>query len=105
MAEDGSYPMKFVARVEYDKGGCIVDIGAKASAFLPEAEASLIQDSSSSIETLVNLDEELDLQITSNLEVRETELPQFDYESDKFEFQDRKTKWIDNTQEKINNKS
>lgn len=51
--------------VEYDKGGCIVDIGAKASAFLPEAEAALVQDSSSTIETLVNLDEELDFQIIS----------------------------------------
>jgi len=51
--------------VEYDKGGCIVDIGAKASAFLPEVEAALIQDSGSSIESLVNLDEELNFQIIS----------------------------------------
>lgn len=51
--------------VEYDKGGCLVDIGAKSSAFLPEAEAALIQESGSSIETLVNLDEELDFEIIS----------------------------------------
>jgi hypothetical protein len=28
--------------VEYSSSGCLVDIGAKASAFLPEAEASLM---------------------------------------------------------------
>ena len=30
--------------VQYEKGGCIVDIGAKTSAFLPLREATLIQD-------------------------------------------------------------
>lgn len=52
--------------VEYDKGGCIVDIGAKASAFLPEAEAALIQEQGDAIEDLVNLDSELDFQIISD---------------------------------------
>jgi ribosomal protein S1 len=33
-----------VAVVEYDKGGAIVDIGAKALAFLPKAETSLGND-------------------------------------------------------------
>lgn len=52
--------------VEYDKGGCIVDIGAKASAFLPEAEAALIQEQGDAIEDLVNLDSELEFQIISD---------------------------------------
>jgi small subunit ribosomal protein S1 len=52
--------------VEYGNGGCIVDIGAKASAFLPEAEASLIQPPGSSIEDLVVLDTELSFQIISD---------------------------------------
>jgi len=51
--------------VEYDKGGCIVDIGAKASAFLPQQEAALIQEAGSSIETLVTLDDEMDFEIIS----------------------------------------
>eukprot|EP00543_Licmophora_paradoxa_P001440 CAMPEP_0202458028 /NCGR_PEP_ID=MMETSP1360-20130828/20383_1 /ASSEMBLY_ACC=CAM_ASM_000848 /TAXON_ID=515479 /ORGANISM="Licmophora paradoxa, Strain CCMP2313" /LENGTH=398 /DNA_ID=CAMNT_0049078345 /DNA_START=56 /DNA_END=1252 /DNA_ORIENTATION=+ len=50
--------------VEFDNGGCIVDIGAKASAYLPEAEAALIQEGVS-IETMVNLDEEMEFQIIS----------------------------------------
>lgn len=49
--------------VEYTGGGCLVDIGAKASAFLPEHEASLIQDAA--IEDSVPLETELDFQIIS----------------------------------------
>mmetsp|Transcript_46849 Transcript_46849/g.114258 ORF Transcript_46849/g.114258 Transcript_46849/m.114258 type:complete len:424 (+) Transcript_46849:219-1490(+) len=52
--------------IEYDNGGCIVDIGAKASAFLPEAEAALIQPVGSEINDLVDLDKELDFQIISD---------------------------------------
>mmetsp|Transcript_29110 Transcript_29110/g.61929 ORF Transcript_29110/g.61929 Transcript_29110/m.61929 type:complete len:406 (-) Transcript_29110:86-1303(-) len=51
--------------VQYDKGGCIVDIGAKASAFLPLQEAALIQEPGSNIETLVELDVERSFQIIS----------------------------------------
>jgi len=51
--------------VQYDNGGCIVDIGAKASAFLPVAEAALIQEQGNTIETLVVLDEEMEFQIIS----------------------------------------
>jgi len=50
--------------VEYSNGGCLVDIGAKASAFLPEAEASLIADQD--MRDLVPLDTTLDFQIISN---------------------------------------
>lgn len=52
--------------VQYDKGGCIVDIGAKASAFLPLQEASLIQEQGSSIESLIDLDQERNFQIISD---------------------------------------
>mmetsp|Transcript_778 Transcript_778/g.1263 ORF Transcript_778/g.1263 Transcript_778/m.1263 type:complete len:406 (-) Transcript_778:91-1308(-) len=52
--------------VEYDKGGCIVDIGAKASAYLPEAEAALIQNQGDSIQDLVALDTKFDFQIISD---------------------------------------
>jgi small subunit ribosomal protein S1 len=51
--------------VQYDNGGCIVDIGAKASAFLPTGESSLIQQQGDSIENLVDLDSEMDFQIIS----------------------------------------
>ena len=51
--------------VEYANGGVIVDIGAKASAFLPEAEASLIQPVGSEVSDLVDLNTELDFQIIS----------------------------------------
>jgi small subunit ribosomal protein S1 len=51
--------------VEYDKGGCIVDIGAKASAYLPEAEAALLQGPGDSIEKLVQLDQDMEFQIIS----------------------------------------
>jgi small subunit ribosomal protein S1 len=51
--------------VQYDNGrGCIVDIGAKASAFLPAGEASLIQDGSD-LEDMISLDSEMDFQIIS----------------------------------------
>lgn len=50
--------------VEYDQGGCIVDIGAKASAFLPEAEASLVS-KGKNIQDMVTLDEEMSFQIIS----------------------------------------
>ena len=51
--------------VQYDKGGCIVDIGAKASAFLPLQEATLIQEQGVAIESLINVDEERDFEIIS----------------------------------------
>jgi small subunit ribosomal protein S1 len=51
--------------IEYGNGGCIVDIGAKASAFLPEQEAALIQPLGSEISDLVELNTELDFQIIS----------------------------------------
>ena len=51
--------------VQYDKGGCIVDIGAKASAFLPLQEAALIQDQGNSIESLIEIDEERNFEIIS----------------------------------------
>lgn len=50
--------------VQYDKGGCIVDIGAKASAFLPLQEAALVTDGTS-IESLINIDEERNFEIIS----------------------------------------
>jgi len=59
--------------VQYDNGGCTVDIGAKSSAFLPVAEAGLIQklysssgdESSTSIEDLLELDTTYDVEIIS----------------------------------------
>mmetsp|Transcript_6732 Transcript_6732/g.9707 ORF Transcript_6732/g.9707 Transcript_6732/m.9707 type:complete len:395 (-) Transcript_6732:213-1397(-) len=51
--------------VQYDNGGCIVDIGAKASAFLPTGEASLFQSQGDTIEALVDLDTEMNFQIIS----------------------------------------
>lgn len=51
--------------VQYDKGGCIVDIGAKASAFLPLQEAALIQEQGTQIESLINIDEERNFEIIS----------------------------------------
>lgn len=50
--------------VQFDKGGCIVDIGAKASAFLPVAEASLTM-MEKDIEKIVELDLEREFQIIS----------------------------------------
>ena len=53
--------------IEYEAaGGCIVDIGAKASAFLPQGEAALIQNQGDDIADLVELDTELDFQIISD---------------------------------------
>lgn len=52
--------------VQYDKGGCIVDIGAKASAFLPTQESALVQEQGADIESLVDLDTEMDFQIISD---------------------------------------
>jgi small subunit ribosomal protein S1 len=52
--------------VQYDKGGCIVDIGAKASAFLPLQEASLVQEQGTSIESLINVDDEKSFEIISD---------------------------------------
>jgi small subunit ribosomal protein S1 len=51
--------------VQYDNGGCIVDIGAKASAFLPVNEAALVQEQGADIEDLVELDTEMQVQIIS----------------------------------------
>jgi small subunit ribosomal protein S1 len=51
--------------IQYDNGGCIVDIGAKASAFLPEKEASLFQRPGNEIDDLVDLDKELEFEIIS----------------------------------------
>jgi len=51
--------------VQYDKGGCIVDIGAKASAFLPLQEACLIQEQGTSIESIIEIDEERNFEIIS----------------------------------------
>eukprot|EP00526_Cylindrotheca_closterium_P010221 CAMPEP_0113654008 /NCGR_PEP_ID=MMETSP0017_2-20120614/28917_1 /TAXON_ID=2856 /ORGANISM="Cylindrotheca closterium" /LENGTH=410 /DNA_ID=CAMNT_0000567107 /DNA_START=65 /DNA_END=1297 /DNA_ORIENTATION=+ /assembly_acc=CAM_ASM_000147 len=52
--------------VEYSNGGVLVDIGAKASAFLPESEAALIQPQGCELSDLVELDTELDFQIISD---------------------------------------
>jgi small subunit ribosomal protein S1 len=52
--------------VEYANGGVIVDIGAKASAFLPESEAALIQPQGVELDALVDLDKEMDFQIISD---------------------------------------
>ena len=51
--------------VQYDKGGCVVDIGAKSSAFLPQQEAALVQEQGASIESLIELDAEREFQIIS----------------------------------------
>jgi len=51
--------------IEYQPKGAFVDIGAKASAYLPEAEAALIQPSGCEINDLVALNEEFDFQIIS----------------------------------------
>jgi len=51
--------------VQYDKGGCIVDIGAKASAFLPLGEAALVQEQGMNIENLIEIDEEREFEIIS----------------------------------------
>jgi len=51
--------------VQYEKGGCIVDIGAKASAFMPQLEASLFQAPGVRVEDMVELDLEMNFQIIS----------------------------------------
>lgn len=51
--------------VQYDNGGAIVDIGAKASAFLPTQESSLFLEQGASIESVVDLDQEMEFQIIS----------------------------------------
>lgn len=52
--------------IQYEaNGGCIVDIGAKAAAFLPQQEAALIQNQGDDASDLVALDTELDFQIIS----------------------------------------
>ncbi|EED90306.1 RS1, ribosomal protein 1, partial [Thalassiosira pseudonana CCMP1335] len=51
--------------VQYDKGGCIVDIGAKASAYLPLQEATLFQEQGQSIEGIIDIDEERQFEIIS----------------------------------------
>jgi small subunit ribosomal protein S1 len=54
--------------VQYDNGGALVDIGAKASAFLPLAEAGLVTENANektNIEDMVDLDVEQDFQIIS----------------------------------------
>lgn len=55
--------------VQYDNGGALVDIGAKASAYLPLAEAGLITEASkerANIEDMVELDVEREFQIISD---------------------------------------
>jgi len=51
--------------VQYDNNGCMVDIGAKASAFLPTSEAALVQKAGCLIEDLVAMDEEREFMIIS----------------------------------------
>jgi len=51
--------------VQYENGGAIVDIGAKASAFLPTQESSLFLAQGASIESCVDLEQELEFQIIS----------------------------------------
>jgi len=51
--------------VQYENGGAIVDIGAKASAFLPTQESSLFLEQGASIESTVDLDQEMEFQIIS----------------------------------------
>ena len=52
--------------VEYSPAGCLVDIGAKASAFLPILEASLVPVSSNDLVSTVPLDTPLQFQIISD---------------------------------------
>jgi small subunit ribosomal protein S1 len=68
-AVDYSFNRNDVVRgtvVQYDRGGCIVDIGAKASAFLPLGEAALIQPGEGrNIESLIMIDDERNFEIIS----------------------------------------
>jgi small subunit ribosomal protein S1 len=51
--------------VEYSASGCLVDIGAKASAFLPEQEAALVIPNNKELSDIVPLDTEMEFQIIS----------------------------------------
>ncbi|KAL3804188.1 hypothetical protein HJC23_013707 [Cyclotella cryptica] len=67
-ATDYSFNRNDVVRgtvVQYDKGGCIVDIGAKASAFLPLQEATLFQEQGVGIEDIIDIDAEREFEIIS----------------------------------------
>lgn len=55
--------------LEYDKGGAVIDIGAKSAAFLPVTESALIQPPGSSIETLLTLGDEIEMQIISEEDI------------------------------------
>lgn len=52
--------------VEYSPAGCLVDIGAKASAFLPLLEASLVPVSSNDLSAAIPLDIPMQFQIISD---------------------------------------
>jgi small subunit ribosomal protein S1 len=52
--------------VEYSGQGCLVDIGAKASAFLPEQEAALIIPDSKDVSDIIPLDTKMEFQIISD---------------------------------------
>jgi len=51
--------------VQYEKAGALIDIGAKSSAYLPLPEAALLQEQTSQIEDLIDLEAVLDFQIIS----------------------------------------
>jgi small subunit ribosomal protein S1 len=51
--------------VEYSQNGCLVDIGAKASAFLPAAEAALVMDAAHDLSEVIPLDTQMEFQIIS----------------------------------------
>jgi len=51
--------------VQYEKQGCIIDIGAKASAYLPLQESSLVMEQGDTIESLIEIDSERNFQIIS----------------------------------------
>ena len=51
--------------VEYAGSGCLVDIGAKSSAFLPEQEAALVLADDQGLESVIPLDTPMDFQIIS----------------------------------------
>jgi small subunit ribosomal protein S1 len=53
--------------VEYSGSGCLVDIGAKASAYLPDSEAALVlPDSMQGLEGIIPLETPMDFQIISD---------------------------------------
>lgn len=51
--------------VEYSPSGCLVDIGAKASAFLPNQEAALVLNDNQELEDVIPLDTPMEFQIIS----------------------------------------